>query len=82
MMRHVVAIDLGATSGRVIDVQFNGDTITLEPLHRFMNLPVTASNTLYWDVLSLWREIQEGLERIPTPPRRLGWTHGALILRC
>ena len=72
MMRHVVAIDLGATSGRVIDVQFNGDTITLEPLHRFMNLPVTASNTLYWDVLSLWREIQEGLERIPHPTSSIG----------
>ena len=72
MMRHVIAIDLGATSGRVIDVQFDGKKIALEQLHRFMNLPVTASHTLYWDVLSIWREIQEGLERIPDQSASIG----------
>ncbi|MCL4266310.1 MAG: rhamnulokinase [Anaerolineae bacterium] len=59
----VLAVDLGAESGRVTAVQFNGRTLHLQELHRFPNTAVTAHHTLYWDILRLWREIQTGIEK-------------------
>lgn len=59
----VLAVDLGAESGRVMAVHFNGRTLHLQELHRFPNTAVTVHHTLYWDILRLWREIQTGIEK-------------------
>jgi len=59
----VLAVDIGAESGRVMAVHFDGVGLTLEELHRFPNTPVTANKTLHWDILSLWRDIQAGIEK-------------------
>lgn len=59
----VLAVDLGAESGRVMAVQRIGDTLRLEELHRFPNTTVRVRDTLHWDFLSLWREIQAGIAR-------------------
>lgn len=56
-----LAIDLGAESGRVIAGLWNGKTVRLEEIHRFPNGPVVIGDTLRWDVLRLWTEIQNGL---------------------
>jgi rhamnulokinase len=56
-----LAVDLGAESGRVISGLFDGRQIRLEELHRFPNGPVSVGDTLRWDVLRLWSEIQTGL---------------------
>ena len=56
-MTQVIAVDLGAESGRVTRVDFDGDRLRLDEIHRFPNIPVQAGGTLYWDVLRLWREI-------------------------
>jgi rhamnulokinase len=56
-----LAVDLGAESGRVIAGLFDGRQIRLEELHRFPNGPVSVGDTLRWDVLRLWSEIQTGL---------------------
>ncbi len=58
-MKHpaiVLAIDLGAESGRVIAVQFDGRALQLEELHRFPNTTIEAHGTLYWDFVhfSYW----------------------------
>lgn len=58
-----LAVDLGAESGRVIAGLFDGSTIRLEELHRFANGPVVVADTLRWDVLRLWSEIQVGLSK-------------------
>ncbi|MCB8983514.1 MAG: rhamnulokinase [Ardenticatenaceae bacterium] len=58
----VLAVDLGAESGRVMAVAFDGRSLHLQELHRFPNTPVTLNNTLHWDFLRLWREIQAGIE--------------------
>lgn len=63
--KHVIAIDLGASNGRVMQVSFDGNRFDMTEVHRFPNTPVTAHGTLYWDALRLWHDIQEGLERIP-----------------
>ncbi len=56
-----LAVDLGASSGRVIAGVLRDGKLTLEPVHRFENEPVRIQDTLQWDVVGLWREIQEGL---------------------
>ncbi len=62
--KHVIAVDLGASSGRVMDVAFNGQRITLTEAHRFPNIPVQTPNKLYWDVLRLWHEITVGIDKV------------------
>lgn len=61
---HVIAVDLGAESGRVIRADFNGERITMTDVHRFSNTPVTVRGTLHWDVLRLWHNIQTGIQQV------------------
>jgi rhamnulokinase len=63
MMTYVIAIDLGAESGRVARVSFDGTTtLQLEEAHRFPNIPVRVGKTLHWDVLRLWHEMTQGID--------------------
>lgn len=56
-----LGIDLGAESGRVMAGIWDGRTIQLEELHRFPNGAVQIADTFRWDMLRLWKEIQDGL---------------------
>ena len=62
---HVAAVDLGASSGRVMVGTLDAGRITLTETRRFTNgaipLPTSQGERLYWDVLHLWNEIREGL---------------------
>ena len=63
-MRHskiYLAVDLGAESGRVMAGIWNGRVLQLDEIHRFPNGGVYLGDTLRWDVLMLWSEIQKGL---------------------
>ena len=62
--KHVIAIDLGATSGRVMDVAYDGASLRLEDIHRFPNIPVQTPQKLHWDVLRLWHEITLGIAKV------------------
>lgn len=65
------AIDLGATSGRVILGSWSGEQLTLTEAHRFPNAFRSLNGHDYWDVAGLWHEIQVGLERaVALLPRR------------
>jgi len=56
-----LAVDLGASSGRVMLGQWNGQRFELRELHRFPNRPVAVRGHLHWDVLRLWQEITGGI---------------------
>ena len=58
-----LAVDLGAESGRVVAGLFDGSRVELKEVHRFPNGPVALADTLRWDVLRLWSEIQAGAAR-------------------
>src|SRR5512140_22225 len=58
---NLLAIDLGAESGRAILGAFDGQRITLSDVHRFPNTPVPLPDGLHWDALNLWSEIRKGL---------------------
>ncbi|MEZ6121064.1 MAG: rhamnulokinase family protein [Pirellulaceae bacterium] len=59
--RVYLAVDLGASSGRVLAGEFDGSQLQLHEVHRFPNGPHPAEGRLYWDVLALWANIQDGL---------------------
>ena len=76
MMTTVDAIDLGASSGRVLRGVFDGERLAIEECSRFPNGPVAvpgrhrsdasqsggeAQVAYEWDILALWRGILEGL---------------------
>ena len=57
----IAAIDLGASSGRVVAGRCSPGGFTLHEVHRFANVPVRAGGVLRWDVLALFRGILDGL---------------------
>lgn len=63
MDKNILAIDCGASSGRVVLGKFDGDKIHLEEIHRFTNEPVLLRGTLYWDILSIYKEIKKGIQK-------------------
>ncbi|MFM8571304.1 MAG: rhamnulokinase, partial [Pirellula sp.] len=56
-----LAIDLGASGGRVIAAELRGDMIQLKDVHRFENAPLAVGNRLLWNLLSLWKEVEIGI---------------------
>jgi rhamnulokinase len=58
---HCAAVDLGATSGRVIVGTWAQDRLTLTEVHRFPNAFKSAGGHDYWDIPGLWAEISAGL---------------------
>ena len=55
------AVDLGASSGRVMVGEVGPDTLRLEAAARFPNAPVPAEDGLHWDVEALVEHAVAGL---------------------
>ena len=62
-MSFVAAVDLGATSGRVIVFGLDGGTISSDEIHRFTNQPSWVNDRLIWDFDYLFRETTNGLKK-------------------
>jgi len=58
---HLAAIDLGATSGRVILGTWKNQKLSLKEVHRFPNSFQSLNGHDYWNVAGLWNEILAGL---------------------
>jgi rhamnulokinase len=56
-----LAVDLGASSGRVVAGLFDGAKLTLEEVYRFDNGGVLAAGRMQWDLLSQWQHVLRGL---------------------
>lgn len=83
------AVDLGASSGRVMAAHAGPGTLELREVHRFPNRPVRTGGTLHWDILALYQGVLDGL-RAAGPVASVGldsWAvdyglldaHGALL---
>lgn len=59
----VIAIDLGAETGRVTSVSYDGKRIQHAPIHRFVNRPIIMRDAIYWNILQLWSEVSSGVEK-------------------
>lgn len=56
-----LAVDMGASGGRVLAGRLDDARLSLEELHRFENGAIRAGGHLYWDVLGLWSHVCQGL---------------------
>ncbi|MEZ6133864.1 MAG: rhamnulokinase family protein [Pirellulaceae bacterium] len=56
-----VAIDLGASSGRVLAGRIHDHGIDLEEVHRFANGPLPMGKRLVWNLLGQWEQVLHGL---------------------
>jgi len=58
---YFLAIDLGATSGRVILATLDGEKLDLEVLHRFPTRLIEVGGNYYWNLYALYEDILQGL---------------------
>ncbi len=56
-----LACDIGAGSGRIIECSYDGENIDLKQISRFTNGPIKVGDSLFWDILGLFRDIKHGL---------------------
>lgn len=61
MLKNMIAFDLGASNGRAILGQFDGEKITLKELHRFENNYIELNGIYYWDLPYLVSQLKQGL---------------------
>ncbi|MEV4811687.1 rhamnulokinase [Micromonospora avicenniae] len=61
MSARFAAVDLGASSGRVMVGRVGPGVLDLIEVHRFPNEPVRVAGTLHWDILALARGVLDGL---------------------
>ena len=60
--RRYLAADIGASSGRVMLGEWNGEKMTLSEVHRFPNGPVERDGHYYTDAEALFTGIRQGLK--------------------
>ncbi len=59
----MLAIDLGASSGRGIVGTLSEGKLTLRENHRFSNDPVITNGRMYWDILRIFHEIKQSITK-------------------
>jgi len=57
----VLAFDLGASGGRVVVGHLDGQHLSIQDTHRFLNDPVRVHTRLHWDILRLFHEVKQGM---------------------
>ncbi len=60
----MLAIDLGASSGRGIVGSYDGKTLSLRENHRFSNDPVMVNGRFRWDILRIFHEIKQSIREV------------------
>lgn len=61
MTATVAAIDLGATSGRVVRAEISRTSLRLDEITRFENRPVRVGDGLHWAVLGFYDRAMQGV---------------------
>ena len=63
-MKHFLAVDLGATSGRTVLASFDGERVEMREFTRFKNPQIPISGHLFWDLPHLYNEILTALKQV------------------
>ncbi len=64
MNKRFLTFDFGASSGRGILADYDGQRLSVREIHRFVNDPVNAFGHYYWDLLRLFSEMKTGLLKL------------------
>ena len=59
----LLAIDVGASSGRAIQGELDGNKLTLTEIHRFKNGPIDRDGHKHWDIHALHNEMLASLKK-------------------
>lgn len=59
----LLAVDLGASSGRTILATIENGRIQLDETHRFANGIVESNGELHWDIHELTRQVKQGIAK-------------------
>ncbi|MDP1510572.1 rhamnulokinase [Paenibacillus sp. CMAA1739] len=62
-MSNYLAVDIGASSGRLVSATLEGEQIHLQELHRFNNSFTERNGHAYWNIDNLFDEIIQGLRK-------------------
>lgn len=65
-MNYTIAVDLGASSGRVMLSSYDGVSLKMEEVYRFVNGPFERDGRYYWDIEYIIDEIKKGLKKAAT----------------
>jgi len=57
-----VAIDIGASGGKVLVGSYDGSKLAITEIYRFLNSPVQIADHFYWDILYLVSEVKKGIQ--------------------
>jgi len=60
-MKNFIAFDIGASNGRAILGQLEGDKLTMRELHRFENNYIEMNGVFYWDLPYIYNQLKQGL---------------------
>ncbi|MGV8873029.1 MAG: rhamnulokinase [Rhodococcus sp. (in: high G+C Gram-positive bacteria)] len=63
-MSAFAAVDLGASSGRVMLGRVVDDRITLDEVARFVNRPLRLGSSLHWNITELYQGVLDGLRTL------------------
>ena len=58
-----LAVDLGASSGRLVAGRFDGAKLSLQDVNRFENGGVRFNDRLQWNLPGLWQHIKDGMRK-------------------
>ncbi|MEJ8734637.1 MULTISPECIES: rhamnulokinase [Mediterraneibacter] len=58
-----LGFDLGASSGKMMLGELDGARLKAEVIHRFPNRQILAAGGLYWDILNIYSNLKNGIEK-------------------
>jgi len=58
-----LALDLGASGGKLLSGSFDGRKLEVKEIHRFKNQPVEIAGNLYWDIPEIYSNLLDGLRK-------------------
>lgn len=64
MAKTCIAVDIGASSGRVIAGTLQDNKMIIKEIYRFKNNMIHLNNHCYWDIDHLFAEIIKGLKKL------------------
>lgn len=62
MGKRIIAVDIGASSGKMAYGSFDGEKLNVLEYRDFVNRPVDIGTALYWDVFALYNSIIDGMK--------------------
>ena len=61
MKKQALALDLGASGGKIFSGSFDGKRLEIKEIHRFSNAPINVDGHLYWGFHTIYENLLTGM---------------------